>query len=79
MSFKAFGAYLHQTLFKAEQADNILKLLDRIHRPDYDEEFQDEELLDWMTDFVVVLLDYVKILKRRRNIFRKMIENSSSL
>ena len=62
-----------------EQANNILELLARLHRPDFDEEYPEEDLWDWIMDFVIVFLDYVKVLKKRRmNIFRQMLKNSSS-
>ena len=62
-----------------EQTNNILELLARLHRPDFDEEYPEEDLLDWIMDFVIVFLDYVKVLKKRRmNIFRQMLKNSSS-
>ena len=49
-----------------EHANNILELLDRWHRPDFDEEETDEDLWNWVMDFVIVFLDYVKVLKKRK-------------
>ena len=40
-----------------KQNKELLKLLNRLHRQEYDEVAQDEELLDWMSDFVLVLLE----------------------
>ena len=37
-----------------KQNEELLKLLNRLHRQEYDEVVQDEELLDWISDFVLV-------------------------
>ena len=39
-----------------KQNEELLKLLNRLHRQEYDEVVQDEELLDWISDFILVLL-----------------------
>ena len=58
-----------------KQNEELLKLLNRLHRQEYDEVVQDEELLDWISDFILVLLEYAKLLeRRRRNKIRQMKE-----
>ena len=44
----------------------LLKLLDRLHHQEYNEVgHQEEEILDRISDFTLVLFEYVKILKKR--------------
>ena len=40
-----------------KQNKELLKLLNRLHRQEYDEVAQDKELLDWISYFVLVLLE----------------------
>ena len=55
-----------------KQNEVLLKLLDSQHRQEY-EVVQDDEPLAWINDFVLVHLDYVKLLeRRRRNKIRQM-------
>ena len=50
-----------------EQANNILKLLDSLHRQDYNDiGHQEEEIWDGISDFTSVLFEYVKTLKKRK-------------
>ena len=55
-----------------KQNEVLLKLLDSQHRQEY-EVVQGDEPLAWINDFVLVHLDYVKLLeRRRRNKIRQM-------
>ena len=50
-----------------KQNEELLKLLDRIHRQEYNEVgHQEEEILDRISDFTLVLFEYVKTLKKRK-------------
>ena len=44
-----------------------MKLLDSLHRQEYNEEVhEEEEILDRISDFTLVLFEYVKTLKKRK-------------
>ena len=49
-----------------KQNEELLKLLDCLHKQEYDEVVQEEEILDRISDFTLVLFEYVKTLKKRK-------------
>ena len=50
-----------------KQNEELLKLLDRLHQQEYNEVgHQEEEILDRISDFTLVLFEYVKTLKKRK-------------
>ena len=50
-----------------KQNEELLKLLDCLHRQEYNEVgHQEEEILDRISDFTLVLFEYVKTLKKRK-------------
>ena len=49
-----------------KQNEELLKLLDCLHKQEYDEGVQEEEILDRISDFTLVLFEYVKTLKKRK-------------
>ena len=50
-----------------KQNEELLKLLDSLHRQEYnDVVHQEEEILDRISDFTLVLFEYVKTLKKRK-------------
>ena len=49
-----------------KQNEELLKLLDSLHKQEYDEVVQEEEILDRISDFTLVLFEYVKTLKKRK-------------
>ena len=50
-----------------KQNEELLKLLDCLHKQEYDEVgHQEEEILDRISDFTLVLFEYVKTLKKRK-------------
>ena len=50
-----------------KQNEELLKLLDRLHQQEYNEVgHQEEEILDRISYFTLVLFDYVKTLKKRK-------------
>ena len=49
-----------------KQNEELLKLLDCLHKQEYDEAVQEEEILDRISDFTLVLFEYVKTLKKRK-------------
>ena len=48
-----------------KQNEELLKLLDSLHRHKHWEVVQEEEILDRISDFTLVLFEYVKTLKRK--------------
>ena len=48
-----------------KQNEELLKLLDCLHKQEYDESVQEEEILDRISDFTLVLFEYVKTLKKK--------------
>ena len=56
----------HRSWF-LKQNEELLKLLDRLHQQEYNEVgHQEEEILDRISDFTLVLFEYVKTLKKRK-------------
>ena len=49
-----------------KQNEELLKLLDSLHKQEYGEIVQEEEILDRISDFTLVLFEYVKTLKKRK-------------
>ena len=49
-----------------KQNEELLKLLDCLHKQEYNEVVQEEEILDRISDFTLVLFEYVKTLKKRK-------------
>ena len=49
-----------------KQNEELLKLLDSLHKQEYDEVVQEEEILNRISDFTLVLFEYVKTLKKRK-------------
>ena len=50
-----------------KQNEELLKLLDSLHRQEYNDiVHQEEEILDKISDFTLVLFEYVKTLKKRK-------------
>ena len=48
-----------------KQNEELLKLLDSLYKQEYSEIVQEEEFLDRISDFTLVLFEYVKTLKKR--------------
>ena len=57
---------VHQQAWFSKQHEELLKLLDSLHGQKHDEVIQDKEIFDRISDFVVVLFEYVKTLQKRR-------------
>ena len=49
-----------------KQNEELLKLLDCLHKQEYDEVVQEEEILDRISDFTLVLFEYVRTLRKRK-------------
>ena len=50
-----------------KQNEELLKLLDSLHQQEYNDiGHQEEEILDRISDFTLVLFEYVKTLKKRK-------------
>ena len=49
-----------------KQNVELLKLLDHLHLQEYNEVVQEEEIFDRISDFTLVLFEYVKTLKKRK-------------